>query len=92
MICLISHISETESKLKSVLKIAEEWPVPWTQNIDNLVVECLKIGVRGDEVCSQIQNTINIMRVQVPFRCLLNKHRLTATKVQNYCGVVVRNI
>jgi hypothetical protein len=92
LICLVSHISELQIKLKSVLKIAKEWPVPWSQNIEDLVVTCLRLPLpigNNKDACAEIQNTINIMRVQVPFRCLLNKYRLTATKVQNYCGVVM---
>ena len=89
LICLVMHINSPEIKLRSVLKIAEEWPVPWSPGVDNLVVTCLRMNFYGDSICNDLQHTINIMRVQVPFRCLLTKYRLSATRVQSYCGVSV---
>lgn len=89
LICLISHIASAQYKLAAVCKIAEEWPVPWSQPVDAMVMSVLRINVERKEELAEIQNKIKIMRIQVPFRVLLNKYRLTATKCQNYNGVVV---
>jgi len=75
--------------LECVHSVAEEWPVPWSNGIDNIVVTALRMDVKGSSQYKDLQRKIERMRIQVPYRCLLAKYRMSNYKVQTSCGVTV---
>ena len=81
VVTLIGFIESHKTKLDCIKIMAEEWPVPWYPLMDSAVKKCLEMNVNGDPYCRNLQKTIELMRIQVPFRCLLVKYRLIASRL-----------
>ncbi|CAL8075127.1 unnamed protein product [Orchesella dallaii] len=92
IICLIHLFTSQKLKLQCVLQVSEEWPVPWSIGIDNMVQQILESCPRhsGDQECVRLYESIRIMRKQVPYRCVLSKYKLTGTKLlKTRCNITM---
>ena len=71
--------------------MVNNWPVPWTTGLDKLVTRILQ-GRSFDEYseeCEALLQSIALVKKQVPYQCILNKYRLTDSKLVSSTGVVV---
>jgi hypothetical protein len=81
VVTLVDFIDSPKVKLDCISIMAKEWPVPWHPTMDSAVKKCLEMNVNDDPYCRVLQKTIELTRIQVPFRCLLQKYRLIASRL-----------
>lgn len=86
---LVEFIESPLIRLECILRLAKEWPVPWHPLIEDIVKRAIRMSVNGCPVAANLQKTIQIIHTQVPFRCLMLKYKLSASKLTVGCNVVV---
>ena len=90
LISLLGFMKKPELRLQSILAISEEWPVPWTNGISQLVDTTLSSSVGNfSSECKQILETLEFVKIKVPYKCIIRKYKLTAAKLIHQSSVYV---